>query len=255
MIIPRPKDAVHKAWLYRVLTAMADDASLAARLYFKGGTCAAMLGYLDRFSIDLDFDFVGTKRELGKTRARLADVFTSLGLAIKDQSKTALQYFLKYDAPVGERNTIKIDANFPPPAANRYEAKRLPEIDRIVACQTVDTMMANKLVALMDRHAKHEAIAGRDLYDIHRFFLGGFRYNPDIIRERTKKEARLFLTDLVAFINRYVTDDIITQDLGVLLPYEKFRRIRQTLKQETLMFLRDEIKRIDAGHAPITLTK
>ena len=193
---------------------------------------------------DLDFDFAGEKDEIGKTRTRLESVFGDLGLIIHDQSKAAPQYFLKYEAHEGTRNTIKIDVSFPPPKANTYEQKRFHEIDRIIMCQTIETMMANKLVALMDRYEHNEAIAGRDLYDIHHFFLKGYRYNKEVIRERTGKGAKQFFSDLTAFIRKHITDEIINQDLNTLLPYDKFSRIRKILKQETLMFLRDEQQRI-----------
>jgi predicted nucleotidyltransferase component of viral defense system len=245
MILPQTKDAVHKAWLYRVVSGIYDDAALASLLYFKGGTCAAMLGYLDRFSVDLDFDFAGNTGNVAEARARLEEVFGDLGLAIHDQSKTVPQYFLKYEVPQGTRNTIKIDVSVSPPKANTYEQKRFHEIDRIITCQTIETMMANKLVALMDRYEHNEAIAGRDLYDIHHFFLKGYRYNEQVILERTGKNTRQFFLDIIAFIERRITDEIINQELNTLLPYEKFSRIRKVLKQETLMFLRDELKRIE----------
>jgi len=245
MILPQPKDAVHKAWLYRLLAGIYDDVELAGVLYFKGGTCAAMLGYLDRFSVDLDFDFVGEKDEIAKSRGRIETVFRNLGLLIHDQSKVVLQYFLKYEAPAGARNTLKIDVTMPPPKTNTYEQKRFHEIDRIITCQTIETMMANKLVVLMDRYEHNEAIAGRDLYDIHHFFLNGYRYNEEVIKERTGKNIKQFFSDLIVFIEQYITGEIINQDLNVLLPYEKFSRIRKILKQETLMFLRDEQKRIE----------
>lgn len=244
MILPQPKDAIHKAWLYRALSGIYDNAELASTLYFKGGTCAAMLGYLDRFSVDLDFDFAGGKDAIAKTCARLESVFGDLGLAIHDQSKIAPQYFLKYEAPEGTRNTIKIDVSFPPPKANTYEQKRFHEIDRIVTCQTIETMMANKLVALMDRYEHNEAIAGRDLYDIHHFFLKGYRYDKEVIGERTGKGTKQFFSDLADFVIKHITDDIIHQDLNTLLPYDKFSRMRKVLKQETLMFLRDEQQRV-----------
>lgn len=244
MILPHPKDALHKAWLYRVLSSIYDDAFLAQFLFFKGGTCAAMLGYLDRFSIDLDFDFVGERKTLSETRARLERVFHSLGLTIGDKSKTVPQYFLKYTAEQSSRNTLKIDTTIPPPKTNQYEPKRFHEIDRIITCQTLETMVANKLVALIDRYQKKEALAGRDIYDIHHFFLKGFRYNKEVIRERTGKNMPEFFAELIAFIEKYITEEILTQDLNPLLPYEKFSRIRKALKQETLMLLRDESKRI-----------
>ena len=244
MILPRPQDAIHKAWLYRTLIGIYNDPALAAVLYFKGGTCAAMLGYLDRFSVDLDFDFVGSDHEVDATRVRLESVFRTLGLTVYDQSKSVPQYFLKYEAQEHARNTIKIDVTMPPPTANTYEQKRFLEIDRIITCQTIETMMANKLVALTDRYQRSEAIAGRDLYDIHHFFLKGFRYHEAVIRERTGKDTLQFFTDLIAFIEAHITDEIITQDLNMLLPYKVFFRIRTVLKREVLMFLRDEQKRI-----------
>lgn len=247
MILSKPKDAVHKAWLYRVLAGIYDDAFLADALAFKGGTCAAMLGYLDRFSIDLDFDYRGERSSVVETRTRIEHIFRELGLSIRHQSKVVPQYFLKYEAPnelMSDRNTIKIDAVVPPPKANTYEAKRFHEIDRVITCQTLETMVANKLVALIDRYEHSEAIAGRDLYDIHHFFLKGYRYNEGVIRERTGKDTTRFFADIIVFVEKHITDEIITQDLNTLLPYEKFSQIRKILKRETLMFLRDEYARI-----------
>ena len=181
-----------------------------------------------------------------EVRKHLERVFRDFGLTIRDQSKIVPQYFLKYEAPEGDRNTIKIDVHMSPPKANRYEPKRFQEIDRILTCQTIETMMANKLVALIDRYERNEAIAGRDLYDIHHFFFKGFRYDQEIIRERTGKELPQFFADLISFIEKHITDEIIDQDINTLLAYEQFRRIRKILKQETLMFLRDEEKRINS---------
>jgi len=48
--------AYHKAQLYRLLIRLLDDPEIASNIFFKGGTCSAMLGFLDRFSVDLDFD-------------------------------------------------------------------------------------------------------------------------------------------------------------------------------------------------------
>jgi len=245
MQLPQPKDAKHKAWLYRVLSSLYDDSYLASVLYFKGGTCAAMQGNLDRFSVDLDFDLVGEKKDLLEAQKRMEKNFRALGLEIKDQSQRVPQYFLRYPAKEGERNTFKIDVAFPPTKSNQYRAVRFLEIDRIITCQTLETMFANKLVALIDRYKQKTAIAGRDVYDIHYFFENGLRYNEDVIIERTKKSIKEFFEELIAFVEKEVTDDLIAQDLNVLLPYAKFKIIRKTLKQETLMFLKDELERLE----------
>jgi hypothetical protein len=52
-----------------------------------------------------------------------------------------------------------------------------------------------------------------------------------------------FFQELIDFVEHKITDELIAQDLNVLLPYAKFKMIRKTLKLETLIFLRDELKR------------
>ena len=241
MILPNPKDAVHKAWLYRTLINIVDNKNLAQKLCFKGGTCAAMQGFLDRFSIDLDFDYIGDKHDLKETSTQLEEIFKKLGLEIKDKSQNVPQYFLKYPARENERNTLKIDITFPSPKNNQYELVRLVEIDRIVKCQTKETMFANKLVALIERYEKNTAIAGRDLYDIHYFFMNGYKYDTAIILERRKeKSIKLFLKKLIKFIENHITETILNQDLNVLLPLHKFKNIKKELKHEVIMFLKDE---------------
>ena len=82
MILPRPEDALHKAWLYRLLTGLIDNAKIREQIYFKGGTCAAMLDFLDRFSIDLDFDFE-PRTDKALLRQKLHSLFKKLDLKIK----------------------------------------------------------------------------------------------------------------------------------------------------------------------------
>jgi len=244
MILPSPKDAKHKAWLYRLLGAIYDDPFLASALYFKGGTCAAMRGFLDRFSVDLDFDYVKPPEDLKKTRKKLEIIFGNLELDIKDKSQKVPQYFLKYPAKVNERNTLKIDVTAPPQKFNQYEPVRLAEIDRIVRCQTIETMFANKLVALIERWERNGSIAGRDLYDVHYFFLNGFRYDEKIITERRRQTLTAFLKQLIKFIEEEITQTVIDQDINILLRPDKFQKIRKVIKPEVLMFLNDELKRL-----------
>ncbi len=231
-------DVLHKAWMYKILSAIYSDAHLAQNLYFKGGTCASMLGYLDRFSVDLDMDFVGKVEDISVVREKLEKIWVELGLEIKDQSKNTIQYFLKYPNATGDRNTLAIDAVFPVPKANIYEVKKFIDIDRTIICQSKETMFANKLVAVLDRFAKHGAIAGRDIYDIQHFFSQNFSFNEAVIMERTGKKTRDFLIELIAFIEKHITETILTQDLNNLLDADQLRKIRKSLKQNTLIFLK-----------------
>ncbi len=242
MFLPNPKDALHKAELYRLLSAISDDVFLNQNLMFKGGTCASMQGYLNRFSVDLDFDLLD-KNLFKSISQHLEKIFEKLELQIKAKSVVIPQYFLKYRAPEGSRNTIKIDMTFPAPKSNQYEPIRFRDIDRIIHCQTLATMVSNKLVATLDRWKKHHFIAGRDIYDIHYFLLNGYVYLPEIIEERTNKKTVAYFKELIKFIEKHFNQKIIDQDLNMLLEPASFQRIRKTLKHEVLIFLRDELLR------------
>jgi predicted nucleotidyltransferase component of viral defense system len=242
MPLPDKEDAIHKAWLYRIVEAIADDGALAGVLYFKGGTCAAMLGWLPRFSVDLDFDYAGAQTDIPKVQDALLRVFRRIRLRIRDKSKNGIQYFLKYE-PAG-RNMLKLDASFPLFRESRYAPQRLSEIDRVLVCQTKETMFAHKLVAAIDRFEKTERIAGRDIFDIHHFFMHGFPYDAALIEERRGVSARAFLTELHDFVKEKVPERIISEDLNSLLPPEQFAPIRRVLKREVLSLLQDEIRRL-----------
>jgi len=249
MFLPQQKDAVHKAWMFRVLKEIAEDSYLVSVLRFKGGTCASMRNLLDRFSVDLDFDLAGDKKEVPKVQKHLEMIFEELGLEIKDKSQKAPQYFLRYPGEGSSRNNLKIDTFFPPLKGNKYEAVRLVEINKILYCQTIETMFANKLIALVDRFKKGRGIASRDLYDIHYFFMRGYGYDKKIIEEYFDQNIADFLKELDDFIDKNINQRTIDQDLNFLLPPDKFQKTRRSLKPETLMFLGDEIKRVSVQKA------
>ncbi len=246
MIIPRREDAYHKAQLYRLLIALLDYPGLGQKIIFKGGTCASMLGFLDRFSIDLDFDLQkdADKKSINHS---LKQVFSEIDLEIKEKSQNELFYLLKYQAKPNSRNTIKLSIMPHLSRSDIYKPYYLAEIDRYANCQTVETMFAHKLVALTDRYKKHRMIAGRDLYDIHHFFLAGYHYAGKIITKRTGKTVLKYLEELTQFIKKQMTDTVISEDLNFLLPQEKFVRIKKILKEESLRFIQDEIKRLTPG--------
>lgn len=184
MILPSPKDARHRGQLYRLLIEIADSPALAKSLIFKGGTCAAMQGCLDRFSVDLDFDLAQGAAK-ARVKKGLERVFSKLGLALKSQSAATVQYVLKYPSPGETRNTLQLDAVDFTLDCSVSKPIYLADIDRYLICQTIETMFAHKLAAVFDRYNKHGTLAGRDIYDIYYFFLNGYRYNGRIIRQRT----------------------------------------------------------------------
>ena len=240
MIVNRQADIIHKVHLLRVLTKIIDNPILSQSLYFKGGTCASMQNILDRFSVDLDFD-VKSKSDEKVLRSEFHKIFKKLDYTISQESKVALEFFLKYKNGPNLRNTLKIDALNFQVKSNLYAPIFLPEIGRTINCQTKETIFANKLVAVKDRFNKHKSIACRDIYDIHHFFMIGLNYRSEIIIERTSLSPHKYFEYLIDFINQKVTQQLIDQDLNTLLPLDSFNKIRKILKSETILFLQNNI--------------
>jgi len=239
MIDLRPEDILHKSHLNRLLIEIIDQPVLAQNLAFKGGTCASMLGFLDRFSVDLDFD-VAPAVDLNQLRVEFRGIFAMLDLTVLKEFDKVLFYQIRYKAEPGKRNTIKVSANNIAIAANQYKVQYFPEIDRMMNSQTIETMFANKLVAVTDRYNLHQTIAGRDIYDIHYFLVHGYTYHGPVIQERTGLSPQDYLGRLIDFIKEHVTQTIINEDLNTLLPNKRFQQIRKILIPETLSLLARE---------------
>jgi predicted nucleotidyltransferase component of viral defense system len=240
MKIAGHSDLIHKFELFRLLTAIVDNSVLSQGIYFKGGTFASMAGFLDRFSVDLDFDLKKGENTI-HLRNEFKKVFKNLDLKIENKNERTLFFVLKYKSTENQRNTIKLSVFEDTILANDYKPFYLPEIDRLVNCQTVETMFANKLVAPVDRFKKHKKVAGRDIYDIHYFFSQGYKFKEEIIKERTGYDLTTYIKVLINFLEREVTEQTLSEDLSSLLPYEKFKKIRKSLKSETILFLRNLI--------------
>lgn len=239
MLDLRPEDIFHKSQLQRLLMEIVDEPALSQRLAFKGGSCAAMLGYLDRFSVDLDFDSA-QEFEPATVRNSFHQIFDLLGFKVIVEFDRVPFFQIKYAAAPGKRNTIKVSINTIQIKTNKYKVQYFPEIDRFINSQTIETMFANKLVALKDRFDVHGTIAGRDLYDIHHFFTQGFTYEKEIIEERTGMKVRGYLDELIDFIRKHVNQTIINEDLNSLLPNHQFQKIRKVLIPETIALLTRE---------------
>lgn len=245
MNLAQPQDATHRHQLYQLLIEIADDHFLAKNLIFKGGTCAALLKKLDRFSVDLDFDLLPDANQK-KIDLHFRKIFTQLNLIIKDQNKKNLQYYLSYTASKKyrlTRQTLKVDVVNTVYINDNSAPQFLADIDRYLICQNIETMFSHKLVALIDRYTNHKTIAARDLYDIHHFFLAGYSYNSAIIEERTGLSPKEYLKQVLDFIQKNITQTIIDQDLNILLDVKKFKLLRKIIKIETVNLIQDEIKR------------
>jgi predicted nucleotidyltransferase component of viral defense system len=243
MIIPSKREIEHKKQLFLLLREILKDPFLSQNLMFKGGTYASLRGVLDRFSVDLDFD-LPNKEKKEEIREKCYDIFKKLDLEIKDESKKHLQFFLKYDAPKGERNTLKLEITDDVSKYNEYEKVLLEQVNMYCNGHTLDTMFANKLYACKARFDKNGKIAGRDFYDIYKFFLQGMGVNVDVIEERTGESYVSYLESLISFIDKHLTKRLLNQDINPLLKQEELDKVLPNIKDGIIVFLKDEVSRV-----------
>lgn len=226
--------------MIKVLNAIFDNQFLKENLAFKGGTAASMIGFLDRISLDLDFDLF-KKSNKGKVEKSLKKIVDDLGFKIKKQSKKELFFVIQYPS-VFFRNSLKISIISDHPKTNDYQYFFLPYVNKMVRCQTIETMFANKLVAITDRFKRYKELAARDLYDVNYFFIQGYEFKREIIEERTKMKYKDYLKNLIIFIKEKFNQRIIDEDLNFLLSGEKFKAVRKTLIPEVVFFLEKCLK-------------
>jgi len=245
MITLRTEDLFNNSYLNRILIEILDNSNLSQNLAFKGGTCATMLGFLDRFSVDLDFDLMNKDSKL-QIRQELKNIFQKIGLIFAKEHDKVPFFQVKYpSSDPRQRNSIKVSTTDNVTATNEYKTQYLTEIDRLANCQTIETMFANKLVAVTDRYNKYKTVAGRDIYDIHHFFVQGYSYNSKVIKERTGFEPKDYFSVLLDFIKKHVNQTIINEDLNTLLDNSQFQQIRKILIPETLHLLTVERNKLE----------
>jgi hypothetical protein len=174
--------------------------------------------------------------------------FSQMGFSIKLESDKVLFFQLRYPSSPGKWNTLKVSASNIRAEANQYKVQYFLEIDWLINSQTIGTMFANKLVAVTDHYTQHQTITGRDIYDIHHFFIQGYPYDGAVIRERTGLEPGEYFSDLITFINKHLTQTIINEDLNSLLPNSLFQQVRKILLPETLSLLAREINQLSTPH-------
>lgn len=243
MQVPNAHAANHRYHLFRILSAILDNPYLAKNCFFKGGTAATMIGILDRFSVDLDFDLPQDITE-SKIKVELEKLFAKLDYPIKESSTRAVQYLLGYDAPANLRSTVKIEMIGRPSKNTQYETVYLQDIDRHAIIQSIPTIVANKLTTPADRWARHHDVAGRDLYDIHHFLTHNLSYNIELISERSGLSLPDFFTNLIQFIEKKYTQTVIDQDLNTLFDPITFKKLRLHLKNDTLTALQAQLSTV-----------
>jgi len=180
-------------------------------LWFKWWTLAYFCYWLDRFSTDIDIDILDLWQEdkiiniVRKSLYKLWDV--------KNETlwKTLHRWIFRYD---DRSMNIKVELNKRIWQNNSYGYQIIDWTK--ICCMKKESIFANKLVALYER------MKNRDLYDVHFFLENNFPLNEKIIIERTWKNKREILNELVELLpEHYQMNNILAELWEVLTDPQK----------------------------------
>ena len=236
MIIDKEK---HKKIMLNILADISKDPELSVNLGFKGGTCCYFIYGLDRFSVDLDFDLLNAEKK-DLVMEKMDELLKKYGTIKKEGGEMSRK--LKY---LDDSSALKIDISLRD-ELNHLNSYKIKDIVSGIPLNTLikKDMFAHKLVALKDRFENRLAnkiIANRDLYDINFFFNKNWEINYEIISLRRKKDAKLYLKELMEFIKKRVDNKKILDGIGALVSDEKREWVKDELKNEVIRQLAIQI--------------
>lgn len=217
----------------RILQDVYSDASVAPLLGLKGGTCAYLFYGLARFSVDLDFDFLGDGAAHEPIFEKLTDILARHG-AIKDSrlKRFTMFFLLSYG---DEDHNIKFEVNIRqaiPNIKELFDIKEYVGISMLVAKKPY--LFAGKLAALTLR----SEIAMRDIFDIWYFAKHNWDIDQDVVKIMTAKTLKEHLGDCIALIER-VNDNQILRGLGESLDEKDKTWVKAHLRKETVLLLKN----------------
>lgn len=224
----------HQLIMGQILKDIYSDVSIASILGFKGGTCAYFFYGLPRFSVDLDFDLFSADGVTQKlVFQKIVQILGQYG-DIKDSHIKRFTIFILLSYGDADHN-IKIEINtrrWISGVQDYYELKKYLGISIMVAKK--DYLFASKLAALTDR----AEAAMRDLYDIYYFSKNHWDINVEVIKIRTGKTVKEYLSDCIEFIEK-VKNNQILHGIGELISVKEKVWVKNHLKTETIFMLKN----------------
>ena len=210
-------------------------------LCFKGGTCLRMVHNLNRFSEDLDFNFVNDKDKVRSLFLGSVDNLRTFGIEAKARDKRFFQSWFSFDlsfqGPLFDgasttKNKIKVDVSM---REEEVEIEK-PLIDLThtypdipvfsISCLALSHILAEKIRALLVRGKP------RDLYDVWFLLRKNVHFDIELVNRKLALYALPFSEEkLFNVINRM--EAIWKRDLSALLPaIIEFADIRRTVIEQ-----------------------
>lgn len=224
----------HKSNLINILMDFYKDPEIAPLLGFKGGTATMLFYDLPRFSVDLDFDYLGKSENINDLIARITKKLKSK-FVIKDQSTKYNTLFWLLSYKQGEHN-IKVEISTRDVSYNHYNKKILYGVT--INVLDIKDIIPHKMVAFTER----PSVANRDIFDIH--YLLGSTYandiNYDVIKKRTGVDKKTFYKNLLKNLNSINPNTILT-GLGEVLSKPQKDWAKAKLISETKELINKQI--------------
>lgn len=224
----------HQLIMGQVLKDIHADVAIASFLGLKGGTSAYFFYKLPRFSVDLDFDLLSPGEENQKiVFDKIKLILTRYGM-VKDSRIKRFTVFALLSYGDSDHN-IKVEINVREPVLNIKELYELREyLGILMFVAKKDYLFASKLLALTLR----TETAMRDIYDIHYFAKNNWGINAEVIRARTGKNIKEYLSACIAFVEK-IKDRQILHGLGELLGEQEKTWVKNNLKAEAIFMLKN----------------
>lgn len=217
----------HKSILIKILKGIYSDPTIGPALGFKGGTAAFMFYELNRFSVDLDFDLLDSKKE-DYIMKRIEEIISPFG-KIKSNWKKYYTLFFELSYAEEEHN-IKIEISRRPTEA-KFEIKNYLGISMKVMSR--EDMTANKLMAMYERMERTH----RDIFDVWFFLQNDWPINKKLLEKRAQMSFSDFLKKCIEALEKLDNHNILA-GLGELLDAKQKAWVKANLKKDTIFLLK-----------------
>lgn len=208
------------------------------KIYFKGGTCLRVLCNSPRFSEDLDFSTVLSRKIVDqlikKVIKNIQKGIPNIQLIFVYSGKKSLRYKIKYQGsefkyPLGIRIDFSFEKIILKPLISKIETKFPIFLPSLILSLKEEEILAEKIRAFLTRGK------GRDIFDIWYLFSKKIFLNEGIVIKKLKEVNLKFNKNFfLEKIKKYPFKKL-KLDLEKFLP-KHYRKIIPQLKKEILKF-------------------
>lgn len=196
-------------------------------LWFKWWTLSYFCYNLDRFSTDIDIDIIDLDKEKEVVEIVRGILHELWDVKNETLGKTLHRRIFRYDE---KSMNIKVELNKRIRKANTYDIQNIDWMK--IRCMSPDSIFANKLVALYER------FKNRDLYDVNFFLKNRFPLNEGIIIERTWKNKKDLVKELIKVLPDHYKKNNVLADIWEVLTDEQKIWMKNKALDETIELLK-----------------